>query len=86
MRKVVLFACERSHRTPVMPLRSGFTTLVVAGIGSGDEVVAHFVLADDSKRMNLREGLSPIPSGVVALAIEKIAGHAPSPTNVELVA
>lgn len=86
MRKIAMFACERSYRTPSMRIRKDFTSLFVAGLGGGDKLVGHFSgesLVGGSSR-ELLEGLSPLPPGTQHIALEKIAGEPSSSTSVEL--
>jgi hypothetical protein len=83
MRKVLMFSCERAHRTPEVRLREDFSAFMVAGIGKGDELWIHPTGGDP---IRLAEGKSLIPPHIrgKSIIVEKRAGEQPALTSVEV--
>lgn len=83
-RQVALLGCVGDHTTPLMRVKEDFSSVLVTGLGEGDEVWLE--PESSSSASKLLPGLTPFPLlTAVRFSIRKVAGISPRPTSVEII-
>jgi len=82
-RQVAMMGCLESHTTPRIRVKDDFMSVLVSGLGEGDEVQME---ADGLIEVYvLRSGLTPFPrKDLQFVRFKKVSGSSPKPTSVEI--